>query len=141
MRWLIFLTAAVSTFALDQATKGLAERFLPLVKFPQIRSWALQQTLNRKHYLFDRPASFLLLWTATVLLTLLWLRHSNLASVRIAYAALGAAIGGCTGNTFDRLVRGGVIDFIAFPRVSLFNLADVAIVTAAGLLAHTYLVH
>src|SRR5580698_2989610 len=129
MRWLIFLIGAVSTFALDQATKVLAARFLPLVKFPQVRSWALQQTLNRKHYLLDRPSSFLLLWLATVLLALLWLSHSHLASDRIAYAAIGAAIGGCAGNTFDRLVRGGVIDFIAFPRVSLFNLADIAIVT------------
>jgi len=139
MRWAIFLTAALVTLALDQSTKFLAERFLPVAPRPLTRSWSLRHALNRDHLFIRRRSYFLLLWLATVLLTLLWLNHSALEASPLACGALGAALGGCTGNTFDRISRGGVIDFIALPRVSLFNLADLAIVAAAALLGHNYL--
>jgi signal peptidase II len=47
--------------------------------------------------------------------------------------ALGLAISlaGAAGNLIDRVRRGAVIDFIAFPWWPAFNLADVAIVLGA----------
>jgi signal peptidase II len=53
--------------------------------------------------------------------------------------ALGLLLGGALGNLVDRLVRepgiarGHVIDFIAYANVFVGNVADIAIVTAAGL--------
>ncbi|HJR19220.1 MAG TPA: signal peptidase II, partial [Actinomycetota bacterium] len=55
--------------------------------------------------------------------------------------ALGLVLGGALGNLTDRLFRppgpfrGRVIDFIDFRVWPTFNLADVAVVVGAGLLA------
>lgn len=49
----------------------------------------------------------------------------------VSRAALGAAVGGATGNLLDRLFRGAVVDFIDLRVCPVFNLADVAI--TAGL--------
>jgi len=53
--------------------------------------------------------------------------------------ALGLLLGGALGNLVDRLIRepgfarGHVIDFIAYANVFVGNVADIAIVAAAGL--------
>jgi signal peptidase II len=46
---------------------------------------------------------------------------------------IGAAIGGATGNLFDQLRRGAIVDFIAIGWWPVFNVADAAIVSGAGL--------
>jgi lipoprotein signal peptidase len=46
-------------------------------------------------------------------------------------AGLGLALGGATSNLADRLIRGGVIDFIVIGRWPAFNLADAALVCGA----------
>lgn len=43
----------------------------------------------------------------------------------------GALIGGSVGNLVDRLVHGGVTDFINLPKWPAFNVADMAIVGGA----------
>jgi lipoprotein signal peptidase len=140
MRWIVFTVAAIATFAIDQASKFLATRALPTTPPGRPgRAWSLHRGLNRDHPILLRRTSFLMLWIATVIVSIVWLRHLDSTFNLIACGALGAAIGGCAGNTFDRIVRGGVIDFIGFRRISLFNLADIAIVIGAGLLAHSYL--
>jgi signal peptidase II len=54
--------------------------------------------------------------------------------------ALGLLLGGALGNLTDRLLRepgplrGHVVDFLRLPHWPVFNLADVAIVVAAGLI-------
>ncbi|GMA85404.1 hypothetical protein GCM10025868_06540 [Angustibacter aerolatus] len=55
--------------------------------------------------------------------------------------ALGLLLGGALGNLVDRLVRtpglgrGHVVDFIAYGHLFIGNVADVAIVVAAALMA------
>jgi signal peptidase II len=49
--------------------------------------------------------------------------------------ALGAAMGGATANTLDRLRRGAVVDFLDLGCWPVFNLADVAITFGAGFAA------
>ncbi len=49
----------------------------------------------------------------------------------LGVAGLGFALGGATSNLADRVVRGGVIDFIVIGRWPAFNLADAAIVCGA----------
>jgi lipoprotein signal peptidase len=45
---------------------------------------------------------------------------------------LGVGLGGATANAWDRLRRGGVLDFIDLRVWPVFNLADVAIVAGVG---------
>lgn len=46
-------------------------------------------------------------------------------------AALALIAGGATGNLIDRLLFGGVIDYIDFKVWPVFNIADIAIVTGS----------
>lgn len=54
--------------------------------------------------------------------------------------ALGLMLGGITGNLYDRMtqppsfMRGHVVDFVQLPYFAIFNLADICITVAAGLI-------
>ena len=57
-------------------------------------------------------------------------------------AALGLILGGTVGNLYDRLVFGGVRDFLYFYKIDwpVFNVADCCLVVGAGmLLLHAFL--
>lgn len=47
--------------------------------------------------------------------------------------ATGLLVGGVLGNVVDRVGRGAVVDFIHIRAFSVFNLADIAIVVALGI--------
>jgi signal peptidase II len=71
----------------------------------------------------------LALWML-IILTTLWLwfasqKKSNGRTLKIGWALL---LGGAFSNTLDRLVRGGVLDFLQVGLLPNFNPADVAIV-------------
>jgi signal peptidase II len=46
---------------------------------------------------------------------------------------LALLLGGSVGNLIDRIVSGAVIDFLQVGNMPIFNFADVAIVSGAGL--------
>jgi signal peptidase II len=79
------------------------------------------------------PRAFLpFLWLAILLLVLLVAPEAGLFETRLAWAALGAALGGAGSNLLDHLVRGGIVDYVDLRVWPPFNLADAAIV--AGVL-------
>ena len=65
-----------------------------------------------------------------------WVRQTRR---RIDAVALGSIIGGALGNVVDRVLQGAVTDFLDFHLAGhhwpAFNMADVAVVTGASLLA------
>lgn len=61
-----------------------------------------------------------------------WQRRRASALEQVAYALL---VGGAVGNLLDRFLRGYVVDFIHVWRWSVFNVADIAVVAGALLLA------
>jgi signal peptidase II len=63
-----------------------------------------------------------------------WRRRRAGNAEQVAYALLAA---GAFGNAVDRIRSGYVIDFIEIHRWPIFNVADVAIVAGAALLAST----
>lgn len=78
---------------------------------------------------------------AVRILTILWALLSAVALVvtaaidtRSAHVALGAVMGGATGNLLDGISRNGVTDFIDLRVWPVFNVADAAIVGGAVLL-------
>jgi signal peptidase II len=78
---------------------------------------------------------------AVRMLTILWVLLSVVALVvtatidtRSAHVALGAVMGGATGNLLDGISRNGVTDFIDLRVWPVFNVADAAIVGGAMLL-------
>lgn len=66
----------------------------------------------------------------------IWGTRRHTASERGLMAALGLILGGTIGNLYDRIVFGGVRDFLYFYKVEwpVFNVADCCLVVGAGLL-------
>lgn len=67
---------------------------------------------------------------------LLWGTRKGPARERWLSAALGLILGGTVGNLYDRIVFGGVRDFLHFYYINwpVFNFADCCLVVGAGLL-------
>jgi lipoprotein signal peptidase len=67
---------------------------------------------------------------------LVWGMRRNTAKEKWLMAALGLILGGTIGNLYDRLVFGGVRDFMYFYAIEwpVFNFADCCLVVGAGLL-------
>jgi len=66
----------------------------------------------------------------------IWGTRQSTCRERGLMAALGLILGGTIGNLYDRLVFGGVRDFLYFYRIEwpVFNVADCCLVVGAGLL-------
>ncbi|MDX1497193.1 MAG: signal peptidase II [Salinisphaeraceae bacterium] len=83
------------------------------------------------------PLLFIGLGIAVSIGVLIWLRR-NPQGERLMAVALVLVLGGALGNVIDRATRGYVVDFLDFHAAGWhwpsFNVADIAIVTGAGLL-------
>jgi signal peptidase II len=123
MGWLA-LSLAVTVLLMDQATKALAVRALPVAA-------------NRGLWSGRAPSAPMLvgLWILALGCSILALAtNPALSSSDLARAGLVVALAGATSNLCDRLRRGAVIDFIALGWWPAFNLADVAIVGGVAVL-------
>jgi len=133
---------AALVVALDQWTKMLVRRAVPLNSSASLAPWLdpfvrlthIQNTgaafgLGQGFGRFFIYASFV-----AVLLIVLYFRrvseHSALLRV-----ALGLQLGGAIGNLIDRLVLGGVTDFVDLGWFPIFNVADSSITIGTILLA------
>ncbi|MDP9823497.1 signal peptidase II [Nocardioides massiliensis] len=139
---LIFAGLALPLYLLDLGTKVLATEHL--VDRPPVEIIGTFFTLQ---YALNPGAAFSMGTEYTVVLTfvamgaalvVLWLLR-RLASPGWA-VALGFLLAGVLGNLTDRLfrdpapLRGHVVDFLAFPNFPIFNVADICINVAAGVI-------
>ncbi|WP_282945409.1 signal peptidase II [Cellulomonas endometrii] len=133
---------AAVTLVLDQATKAWALQALD----EGVRRQVVGDLLGLQ-LLFNPGAALGIATGATWLLTLVAItvvvvivRVSRRLGSRGWTVALGLLLGGALGNLTDRMIRepgvarGHVVDFIAYGDLFVGNVADIAIVAAAGLL-------
>ena len=128
----VLLGALLSVFVADQMTKSL------------VRLWMVEgeaipaEGLLRLQYVVNRGSAFgliqgqtLFLIVASVagvaLLAFFYRRHAHLSL--LLRLGVGLMLGGALGNLSDRLLLGGVTDFIAVGWWPNFNLADSSILT------------
>ena len=76
----------------------------------------------------------MVLWLGLVAAALI---AASLVGIPSVHVALGALIGGATGNLLDGISKNGVTDFVDLRVWPVFNLADAAIVGGAMLLLWT----
>lgn len=79
---------------------------------------------------------FMLISAVAAVAILIWGMRRNTAREKWLMVALGLILGGTVGNLYDRLVFGGVRDFLYFYKIDwpVFNIADCCLVIGAGLL-------
>ena len=125
------MTKAIALGALEDGTST------PVID--GVLHWTLQRNPGAAFGLFQRaPVVFtvLAIAIAAVIIAIAPRVQDSLNAV-----ALGLVLGGALGNLTDRLFRppgpfrGRVIDFIDFRVWPTFNVADIAVVVGAGLLA------
>ena len=137
----LFALAAVA-LVLDQGTKALALQTLTPGETTPVVDGVFHFTLQRNpgaaFGLFtDFPMAFTVLAFVISVGIIVSVRR---VPDRLNALALGSVLGGALGNLVDRiardpgLFRGHVVDFIDFRVWPVFNIADMAIVTGAGLL-------
>ena len=131
---LLMLAVVGCVIAVDQASKAIVVARLQegMAAFVSMGGVRLRHVVNRQHPWGSRRA--------VLGMTVAWLLvvaggSAIAAAVEVSWArvALGASIGGATGNLIDGIYRRAVTDFIDLRVWPVFNLADVAIV-AGGLL-------
>jgi signal peptidase II len=134
--WYILLGIAI--FAIDRFTKQVA---LANFVIPQpINSWlTFELTLNRGiswGILHSHSSLFFVLLSAVIVAMVLILAVYAFFRWSRGFYIIGEtlALSGALSNIFDRVVYGGVIDFILFTvngcaPFGIFNIADICIVT------------
>lgn len=94
------------------------------IAFSMLRSWSHPD----KALLLAIPAAAMVLFMAF----LWWRRRSAPLLEQAGYALV---VSGAVGNIIDRVARGYVVDFLHLRHWPVFNVADIAIVAGAALLA------
>ncbi len=143
-RWLWLVLAIL---AADRASKFAIERLTaegfrrPLV--PDFADLVHSVNVGIAFGLFSQTASKLLslllvLSSAAVILLLVWLLVEGYAGRAASQVGIALIAGGAAGNLLDRLLHGGVTDFLELRaghfRWPAFNLADSAITIGAALI-------
>jgi signal peptidase II len=145
MIWLELILTATLVAAADQISKAVV-----LARWPSAGLTAaprafvsIQCVLNRQGTLAAFAGAPVLagLWGALMLLAALTLYYGLLGHGASVPIAIGATVGGATGNVLDRLRRGAVVDFVAIGPWPVFNLADAALVAGTGLILLAALDH
>lgn len=143
-RW---LWLALAVLVADRATKECIERYTSpdfrLELIPHFAALVHSTNTGMAFGLFGEGSAkwvsgFLMLIAAAVVVTLVWWLLSGRAGTTLTHAALALIAGGAAGNLLDRLIHGGVTDFVELHAGSFvwpaFNLADTAITVGAVLI-------
>ena len=133
--------AAASAYLLDRLTKAWAERRLPERPIDLVPGvLTLRFTTNSGGAFSLGESSPWIFVTATIVVSALIVASAFRHRRPLPAVALGLVLGGALGNLTDRIARGPglsgrVVDFIDLHVWPVFNVADVAIVIGAILLA------
>jgi signal peptidase II len=138
----VFASTAVICYLLDLLTKSIAlQRLHPDQPVQVIGSFLRLTLVKNPGAAFSTGTSYTILLslvavTAIVVVLVLARRLSDL----LWAFGLGCLLGGVLGNLTDRVfrdpgfLRGHVVDFLQLPRWPVFNVADICINIAAGVI-------
>ena len=142
-RW---LWLSFGVLAADRATKFAIEQYTSeFFRFPVFSDIVIlvhNQNPGIAFGVFSNSSSpwlapLLLVSSALVIALLVWLLATGRAGGSLAHAGLALILGGAAGNALDRLIHGGVTDFLEVRlgtyRWPAFNVADSAISIGAVL--------
>lgn len=138
---LLFVALALTTYLLDQGTKQWALGALRDGDIKVLGDWFVLHLTFNPGAAFSTGTEFTVVFTflaMAAVVVILWLVR-RLGSP-LWTVALGVLLGGVAGNLTDRVLRepaafhGHVVDFLMLPNWPVFNIADICINVAAGLI-------
>jgi signal peptidase II len=138
---LLFAAVALVAYAIDLGSKQWALAALADGDIPVFGDWFTFHLTFNPGAAFSTGTGFTIVFTALAMVAVvvvLWLSR-RIASTGWALA-LGLLLGGVAGNLTDRIFRepdpfhGHVVDFLMLPNWPVFNIADICINIAAGLI-------
>jgi signal peptidase II len=137
---LLVVLLLLGSVACDQTTKHVATRALEggrvVTLVPGLFDLRLVHNPGIAFSLLNGFGAAALVGVAIAVLALLavtWWRMRHRGA--LVQAALALVAGGALANLWDRIARGAVVDFMHLAHWPVFNVADVAIVAGAMLLA------
>jgi len=137
----VFVVVALAAYAADLGSKQWALSALDDRDIPVIGDLLTLHLTFNPGAAFSTGIGFTIVFTALAMVAVvvvLWLSR-RLGSTGWA-VALGFLLGGVGGNLTDRIMRepepfrGHVVDFLMLPNFPVFNVADICINIAAGLI-------
>ena len=138
---LVFVAVALTAYVVDLVTKHLAVTRLADGDVPVAGEWFVLHLTRNPGAAFSAGADYtvaLSCLAVAAVLVVLWFARS--IGERWWAVALGLLLGGVGGNLTDRIfrepgpMRGHVIDMFMLPNWPVFNIADICINVAAGLI-------
>jgi signal peptidase II len=136
----ILFSIATLVGVLDQVTKQAVLTYLDPAGLSGSGRLAIRRIMNAKRgpALLSRQSTLVAAWFCELLVLATLARLGREGDPRIVQIALGAVLGGATGNLIDRLRHGAVVDFIDVGFWPVFNVADAAIVVGMLTTAVSY---
>ncbi|MCB9110527.1 MAG: signal peptidase II [Anaerolineales bacterium] len=150
MRFLTFFLVAACIVGLDQWTKWLVRRDIPMNTswLPDSLEWL--SPYARVFHIQNRGASFgmfqngniffIVLSLAVVTGIVYYVSHMEHSSMWM-WVAAGLYLGGAVGNLIDRVTIGAVTDFVSVGTFYIFNVADASINVSVALLLILFWLH
>lgn len=138
---ILFGTVALGCYLLDLLTKSLAVSNLGDDPVDVVGSWLQLHLIRNPGAAFSTGTSYTVLLSCIAIVaagTVLW--YSRRLRSPLWAVGLGALLGGVLGNLTDRafrepgFLRGHVVDFLQVPHWPVFNIADICINVAAGII-------
>ena len=136
------VVVAIVAYAIDVATKTLAvEKLSGGADVELLGSWLVLHLTRNPGAAFSTGTEFTLVLSAIAIAALAVVVYLSRRVGSRAWAwALGLLLAGVLGNLTDRILRepaplrGHVVDFLMLPNWPVFNVADICINVAAGLI-------
>ena len=138
----VFAAVALAAYAVDVCTKVLVvERLSGHADVPVVGDFLVLHLTRNPGAAFSTGTGYTVILTCIAIIAVLVVLHLGRRLGNLVWAvALGLLLAGVSGNLTDRLfrepgpLRGHVIDFLMLPHWPVFNVADVCINVAAGLI-------
>ena len=138
---LLFAAVAACGLVVDQASKSLALRTLDDGDVEVLGSWFVLHLTFNPGAAFSTGTAYTWVFSLLAILAVCVVLYLSRRIGSTAWAvALGSLLAGVAGNLTDRILRdpaplrGHVVDFLMLPNWPVFNVADVLINVAAGLI-------
>jgi signal peptidase II len=133
-----FAAIVVLVIGVDQATKAAVRALLDVGESVGVISGLLSLThvsnTGAAFGFFPGRMPFFIATASVVLFVIVWVLWRHRITNGLLITALSLVFGGAAGNLIDRVVGGGVTDFIDVQIWPVFNVADIALDLGVALL-------